>query len=287
MSKCLKFKHFTRFVYLMITASWCLSTFAQGNLVMRKPANFVPDDDMIIVPMVVERNFIEDFNEKHKSEFKSARKKLDYWMTQEQYAEDYGLEDTGVVVLPTADQKERFFRKNYLRFMQKDVEKSNQAVVNELVNDWNTNDEIDSIEANEQRDEFIVKAKRNKGQRVYTAKKEVKVAGTRFKFDIQPRVEMGMMKVRIDTPIFRVRAWIGINGNQEVKISRKFTSTNTKAMVNYYIEQNRLLSVVDQPLAKNWSMRLTHDKIVKDFDSINQTGTSENNSLQFRFGMGF
>ncbi len=287
MKKCQKTKHFTSFVYILITACFSLSTFAQVSVLGRKPANFVPDDDMIIVPMVVERNFIEEFNNKHQSQFRNARKRLDYWMSQEQYAEDYGLEGTGVVSLPTAEQKERFFRRNYLRFLQKDVERSNQAVVSEIVNDWNTDDEIDSIEANEQRDDFIVKAKRNKGQRVFTAKKEVKVAGTRFKFDIQPRVEMGMVKLRVDTPYFQLRGWLGINGNQEVKISRRFASTNTKAMVNYYIEQNRLLSVVDQPLVTHWSMRLTHDKIVSDFDSINQTGLSENNSLQLRFGMGF
>lgn len=287
MKKCRKFKHLTSFVYLLITASFSFSALAQVSVPLRKPANFVPDDDMIIVPMVVERNFIEDFNEKHKDEFRSARKKLNHWMVQEQYAEDYGLEGTGVVTLPTADQKERFFRRNYLRFMQKDVEQSNQAVVNELVNDWNTNDEIDSIEANEQRDEFIVKAKKNKGQKVFTAKKTVKVAGKKFKLDIQPRVEMGMVKVRLDTPYFRMRGWLGINGQQEIKISRKFASTNTRAMVNYYIEQNRLLSVIDQPLMTHWSMRLTHDKIATDFDSINKQGVSENNSLQIRFGMGF
>lgn len=287
MTKCQKTKHLSSIVYILFTACWCVSTFAQVSVLARKPANFVPDDDMIIVPMVVERNFIEDFNEKHKDDFRSARKKLNYWMAQEQYAKDYGLKGTGVVNLPSAEQKERFFRRNYLRFIQKDVEKSNQAVVNEFVNDWNTNDEIDSIKANEQRSDFIVKAKRSKGQRVYNAKKVVKVAGKKFRFDIQPRVEMGMVKLRIDTPFLEVRGWLGVNGNQELKFYRRFSTTNTRAMLNYYIEQNRILGVIDQPLMTHWSMRVTHDKIVTDFDSINQTGLSENNSLQLRFGMGF
>lgn len=287
MSKCQKSKHFTRIVYLLITACFSVSTFAQVSILGRKPANFVPDDDMIIVPMVVERNFIEEFNEKHKDKFRKARKKLDYWMTQQQYAKDYGLQGTGAVNLPTAEQKQKFFKRNYLRFIQKDVEKSNQAVVNQFVNDWNTNDEIDSISANEQRDKFIVKAKRKTGQRVFVAKKEVKVAGKKFKFNIQPRIEMGMVKVRLDTPFFEVRGWLGINGNQEIKVYKRFASTNTNTMINYYIEQNRILSVIDQPLMTHWSMRLTHDKIIKGFSLMNKTGVSENNSMQIRFGMGF
>lgn len=288
MAKCQKFKHFRAAVYIIFTASWCLATFAQvsfsGN---RKPANFVPDDDMIIVPMVVEKNFIEEFNDKHQVEFKNARRRLDFWMSQEQYAQDYGLEDTGVVRLPTPEEKQRFFERNYLRFLQRDVNRSNQETMTSFLEQWNTDDEIDSINANEQRSDFIVKAKRNKGQKLYKAKKTVKVAGKKFRFDFQPRIEMGMAKVRVDTPYFDIRAWIGVNGNQEVKISRRFASTNTRVFANYWIEQNRVLGVIDQPLVTHWSLRLTHDKIIEDFDSIDQTGVLENNTLQLRFGMGF
>lgn len=287
MGKCQQTKHFSKAVYVLVTALWCVASFAQNTCPNRKPANFVPDDDMIIVPMVVEKSFVEEFNEKHKSQFRSARRRLEFWMTQEQYIEDYGLEDTGVVRLPTPEEKERFFRRNYLRFLQRDINRSNQETINDMMSQFNTDDEIDSIKANEQRDQFIIKAKRDKGQKIYKAKKTVKVAGKKFKFDIQPRIEMGMVKVRVDSEYFRLRGWLGVNGNQEINISRTFTSTNTRAMVNYYIEQNRLLGVIDQPLITHWSLRLTHDKTTTDFDSINQSGVSENNTLQLRFGMGF
>ena len=91
----------------------------------RFPANFVPDDDLIVVPLVVEKNFYQRFNEKHKNSFKGARQRLEFWITQEQYAEDYGLENTGFVRLPTPAQKEQFLQRNYLRFISKDVERSN------------------------------------------------------------------------------------------------------------------------------------------------------------------
>ena len=63
----------------------------------RSPANFVPDDDEIVVPIIVEKNFMEEFHEKHEADFREARTKLTFWMQQEQYAQDYGLENTGVI----------------------------------------------------------------------------------------------------------------------------------------------------------------------------------------------
>lgn len=293
MTKCQKLKHFRASVYLVFTVLWSLGSIAQVSFYgSRKPANYVPDDDMIIVPMVVEKNFIEEFNDKHEVRFKNARRRLDFWMSQEQYAQDYGLEGTGVVQLPTTAQKEQFFQRNYLRFIQRDVNRMNQETLDGIVQDWTTDDEIDSINANEQREDFIVKAKRNKGQKVYKAKSSVKVAGKKFRFDFQPRIEMGMAKVRVDTPFFNIRAWIGVNGNQEVKISKRFKATKTNVFANYYIEQDRVLGVIDQPLMSNWSLRLTHDKRYGqlgeiNFDSSNQIRFSENNTFQLRFGMGF
>ena len=116
MRKCLKIKQFCQGVYFICMLSCCLSAFAQSSsYILRKPANFVPDDDMIIVPIVIERNFIEEFNDKHAEDFKEARRRLENWLAQEQYAIDYGLENTGVVQLPTPEQKRTFLERNYLR----------------------------------------------------------------------------------------------------------------------------------------------------------------------------
>lgn len=253
----------------------------------RAPANFVADDDMIVVPMVVESNFYEEFNNKHKEEFRESRKQLEHWINQEQYAKAYGLEDAGFIDLPTVEQKEKFLQRNYLRFLQKDVESSNQDTLQTWAKSWKADDEIDSIKNNAQREEFIVKAKRDRGQRVVKAEKVVKVAGKKFKLDIQPRVEMGMVKVRLRSEYIEVRAWLGVNGNQEINIEHTFSSTGTYAMVNHYIEQKRTLAAIDQRLADNWSLRLSHEKITENFDLYPEEGQFENNILSVRFGMGF
>ncbi|MBC77208.1 MAG: hypothetical protein CME64_14450 [Halobacteriovoraceae bacterium] len=287
---CLKFIHL-----LKVLQSCCFlaigTSFTANAQVGRAPANFVPDDDKILVPMVVEKSMMDEFHEKHAHKFKNAKQKIKTWMAQEEYAEVYGFENSGVVPLPTAEEKQKFFERNYLRFITKDIERSANRNAKQSVEEWyedfNSDDELAAIEAQEAHEEFIIKARKNRGQKENKIEKEVKVGKSRIHLDVQPRVEIGMVKIRFRSPFLKARAWVGINGNQEIQLERRFNSTQTNAEVNYFIEQKRVLASVDQRLTRNLSLRLTHDKI--DADGINalEGKSFENNVVQLRFGMGF
>ncbi len=281
---CKKYMHRIFSVYILNTI---LIAPLSAKEVGRKPANFVPDDDAIVVPMIIEKNIINEFHEKHEGDFRSARKKLEYWISQEQYAKDYGLEDTGIVKLPTEADKERFLHRNYLRFISKDVERSTNSSLQNTWEEWTTDDEIDAIDAVELHNKVIVKAEKNEGKKSIGSSSSVKVGKDRFRFGFQLRPEIGMAKVDIKSSYFNARAWVGINGNQELKIERKFRSTGTKVFVNYYIDQTRALGVLDQKLIGRWSFRYTHDRNFEDFSNMNDTTTFENNIYQIRFSKRF
>lgn len=255
--------------------------------ISRMPANFVPDDDMIIVPIIIERNFYNEFNTKHKREFSSAKKKIQHWLRQEQYAKDYGLEDTGIVVLPTEEEKQRFLQKHYLRFISKDVERSTNKSLQNSWDDWTADDEIDAISALELHEKVIVTAKKRKGAKDLKASREVKIGKDKLKVGVQVRPEIGMVNFTLRSKYFKARAWVGINGNQELKIEKRFKSTNTRAFVNYYIEETRLLAAIDQKLSAHWTLRLTHAKDFDDFEQVNETIVSEDNITQLRYSIPF
>ena len=286
-ANCKTFRQNRLCAYILVALSLSCSAFAQHNSIKRAPANFVPDDDLIIVPMVIERNFMEDFNEKHKNDFSSARKKLQHWQVQEQYARDYGLEDSGFIQTPSEEEKQNFLQRHYLRYISKDVERANNKTLQTWSEGWSANDEIDSIADAEKRNDYIIKAKRKSGKKTFSSEKSVKVGKKTFKIDFQVRPEIGMMKVRLKSSYINVRAWVGANGSQEINLDRRFKSTGTRAMMNYYIDQEKVLASVDQHLVKYWSMRLTHEKQLQDFSGFTQAGQSENNTLHVRFGMGF
>ena len=273
----------------------CLAVSFLGSMVVfskpvpdcgRKPASFVPDDDMIIVPVIVENNIYDRFNERHKDEFRGAKQTLRRWVTQQEFAENYDLENR-TVFLPTPDQRERFFQRRFMRFLSKDVERGANQNVQQTLEEFTADDEIDQIRAIELHEKVLVKAENDSGQAGLKQSKEIKVQGEKIKFGFQPRVEIGMAKFTLRSRAFRARAWVGVNGNQEVYVERNFESTDTRAFVNYYVDQTRTLASVDQRLTEHWTLRLTHDK---DFDKAgdwDKAGITENNILQVRFNMGF
>lgn len=276
-------------VYLLATTlCFTCKCFANdSSRVSRKPANFVPDDDLIVVPMVIERNFIQDFHHKHDDEFKSARKKLHHWITQEQYAKDYGLENSGIVTLPTVEEKENFLQRHYLRFLSKDVERSTNKGLQNTLESWSADDEIDSITAFEQHEKVIVKARKAQGRETLRSSKSVKVGKSNMKFGMQVRPEIGMAKFTVKSKYFYARAWVGVNGNQELNVQKTFKSTGTTSFVNYYIDESRLLAAVDQKIVNHLSMRFTHSKDAEGFQNLIKSGVYEDNILQFRFNIGF
>tara|TARA_B100001971_G_C18267904_1_gene595865 strand:- start:14729 stop:15568 length:840 start_codon:yes stop_codon:yes gene_type:complete len=274
---------------LVLVTGLCKSLSADAQ-VYRAPANYVPDDDMIVVPMVIERNKLDEFNERHEDKFKSAKKQLKQWIYDQEYVEAYGLEGTGAVRLPTPEEKQRFFERNYLRFLTKDVENANNEFLTNQIDELTADEELATIETFEAREEYIVEAKKEatgSESAVKELKSEVKVGKEKFKFNIQPRVEMGMVKITFKSSYFRARAWVGINGNQEFKLYRTFSSTGTRAQVNYFYEQRRVLASIDQPLIPNWSLRLTHDRqeAAPELNALEED--RENNVIQIRFGKRF
>lgn len=277
---CLKLVQSLCFVSVLISSL----SFSRG---FRAPANIVPDDDMIIVPLNIEGSMYEDFNEKHKEKFKASRQKLEIWMQNEQYAQDYGLEGTGSVNLPTQQEKEDFLQRNYLRFISKDVQRSTNQELKETWSSLTTNDEIDSISEREDREEYFVKAKKSAGTKQAELETRIKVGTKKFKLRFQPRLEQGMMKITLDSEFIGMKALIGINGNQEVEFKRSFRSTGTKALLYYYIDESRVLASVDQNIKGYLSLRFAHEKDLDGFGQFFNTGNSEINSLQVRFNMGF
>jgi hypothetical protein len=70
----------------------------------------------------------------------------------------------------------------------------------------------------------------------------------KFRFNFQPRVEQGLIILRMEGPIVDVRAWVAANGETEINAERKFETTGTRFFVNYFAHEGRYLSVMDQDL---------------------------------------
>ena len=280
---CKIYMQFVVSVNLLVSGICC----AKSENVSRKPANFIPDDDLIVVPLVIEKSVIEEFHNKHENKFKAAKQRMQFWQSQEQYAQDYGLEDSGIISLPTPEEKQRFLNRNYLRFISKDVERSTNKTLQNSIERWTTDDEIDSIKAIEEHEKVIIKARSSKGRKNLSKSKTVKVGKSDFKFGFQARPEIGMARFTIRSSYLNARAWVGVNGNQEIKLERRFKSTGTMSFVNYYIDESRVLAVIDQKVIKSLTFRYSHAKDVDGFSNLSSAGINEDNVFQLRYNVQF
>ena len=274
-------------VYFLVTGMALADT---ENLVGRKPANFVPDDDMIVVPIVIEKSIVDKFNEKHEDSFRGSREKIEFWVAQEEYAEAYGLENRGIARTATEEQKQKFVDRHFLRFISKDIEKTTNQAGQDIWEDWTADDELDAIDAIEEHERVLVKAEGGKkplGSLETTSTVQVGKKKNKIKFGFQPRLEMGMVKFTMKSKLFNAKAWVGINGNQEVNVERKFSSTNTRALVNYKIDETALLLAVDQTITKHIRLRFTHQKDVEGFSEMTRTGITENNVVRLQYSQRF
>jgi hypothetical protein len=284
MRACPNFLHLCLSAYIFFIA--CMNQ-VQAQTPSRAPASYILDDDMIVVPINIEKTFLDEIHEEYKGAFDAHRKTVENWMRNEELAEAYGLENRGIFQTSTLQQRQNFLQRNYLRFFSKKVERDTNQGLQNWWQEWTADDEIDSISNLEKQDKIIVRAKKKTGQKTFDKKTSTKVGRQEFKFGFQPRLEIGMLKVTMDSPYFKMRAWLGANGNQEVKLERSFRATKTKAMVNYYMDQERVLAAIDQRLTSRWSLRFTHDKKLDNLSPSLATPSSENNITQLRFRMGF
>lgn len=294
---CKNIRHRQYFVQKGLIGFFSVFVFATSSFAAnsRSPANYMPSDNHIIVPVKADegrvKTFLKRINDKHEGEILHAKNRIKNWIEQEEYVQAYGLEGTGVVALPTQEQKQRFFERHYMRFIVKDVENRTNSNLEETARgwyeSWTASDELDAIEATEER---VVKTEglgEKLGQKKSLVKKELNVGKRKFKFDVQPRLEMGMVKLELRSPYVDARAWLGVNGNQEVRLYKTYEKTRTQAEVNYFIEQKRVLASVNQPLSERISLRLVHDKYEGGSQNSLHSEGMENNFVQLRFGMGF
>ncbi len=252
----------------------------------RAPASYVPNDDVIAVPVSAEISFYEKhiLDDKKWSEKSRVQQQVRIWQENELMAQRYGLDtNSGAYFVPQQEEKWRWFQKSYFRFLTKKGEKPLQQEGQELIDSWVNTDEVDSID--EMEASFRATTRRSHtGRALPRALQERQVAKTKkFRFHFQPRVEQGLLILRAESEWFDARAWLGVNGESEFKLEREFKATGTRFMMNYYGHTTEYLANVDQRIHGGWSLRFTNSR---DPDSSDPRRLDER-KIQLRYGAQF
>lgn len=247
----------------------------------RKPAYFALNDGLILRPeFVIEegpapsKNFIERFHENYATSFSAAKSRLELWSRNEEYAQMYGLGDSGIVELPTYEQRQEFFERNYLRFFTRHMQRVSNESLQDIARMISEQEAIDHQEVRfEARDESVKNSSKKQ------ISKQVKtLSGQKLDFHLNPRPEIGMVDLRLKSEVFEIRAWLGINNQQELQLRHQFKSTGTHIHIHHYIDEKRTVSRVKQPINLKLRMEYRMDHIEQD-SPVNATGDLLQNHL--------
>lgn len=288
----LKLRHFVAGLCFATSAS--IATELESAKPSRGPASYVPNDDVIVVPVDAELGFYEKhvLNDPDMHKNSNVQRQIKLWQENETMAQHYGLDtqsEGSLYYVPTSQEKFRLIERSYFRYLRKKGEDPFQDEGQEIIRSWTASDELDTIDEME----AAFKATQRKsasGRDLPQAFREKQVAQTKkFRFHVQPRVEQGLLIVRVSGPV-DARAWVGINGQAELNIQKTFASTGTRIQSNYFVHDGRYLASIDQDLGfPGLRARLvtTKKQAQPAGVSTNETVLSEDTRFQVLYGAEF
>lgn len=233
------------------------------NYVNRRPASYIPDDDLIVKPVENELSFYQQYVASDNSnDVIQSRNQLKVWNDNQQFADQYGLDSTltgSSFFVPTPEQKFEYFKEKYMRYLRQRGEQPLKDMPKNWYQDYRASNEVDTI------DEMETRFKNNHGKAKKSSfpealqVKEVSLwKKTRFIF--QPRVDQGLVVVGIKGPIAYARAWVGVNGQTEINVQKSIDSVGFRVMFNYYAHTGRYFTSLDQRIVENLYARVTSQK---------------------------
>jgi hypothetical protein len=273
---CQRISHL-RGLFLGLIACYVISaTYALCEEVARDPASLSPDDDVIVVPVVVETPFIDKIVKNQNGTLKDQVQRMKYtmnlWQEQNEFIINWSLQNTGYIQ-PTEEEKERFFRRQFFRYVTKEGARPYQ---NDVRNWWDTvnesQTEVDAV-ANE---DIFEQLTLNEGKE---PEKIIKVS-SRYRFRFRPYLHKA--RVDLQNPYIDARLDMGFNGRVEARLEKDY-STGTRLAFNYQFTNELWIAFAEQRLYQNISMRVSsiNDPENEDINLRN------NHTLQFLYGRSF
>lgn len=261
------------------------SVCAQARNLSRAPANFTPDDDVIVAPVSAEMSFYDKYvvNDKSWKEKSVVKRQISIWQENINMAQHYGLDinSPGAYYVPQSKDKWAYVQSSYFRFLRKQGEDPLKKESNDIWQNWTASKEVDSIDEMESAFKKSNELARKQGIAVKGFEEKNLSKNGQFKFQFQPRLEQGMMIIKLKSPWVEGRAWVSYRGT-ELKLEKTLESTSTRFLINYYTQYNRYLASVDQPITATVSARAT-----STWDPRLGQGLSNDQTLQLRYNAEF
>jgi hypothetical protein len=260
--------------------------------ISREPASYIPDDDVIVKPVDNEVSLYQQYvASDNGQDVVKSRNQLKVWNDNKIFAEQYGIDTTltgSAYYVPTQEEKWQYFKNRYMRYLRQKGEQPLKSMPQQWYNSYRASNEVDTIgemESRFKKSNSGARATQNNFLPPSLQQKEVNL-WKQTKFIFQPRVDQGLVIVGIKGPIAYARAWVGVNGQAEFNVQKSIDSIGFRVMFNYYTNNGRYFTSIDQRIVQNVYARATSTRDPRQ-TSVNGNGAYRDDSLMLLYAKQF
>jgi hypothetical protein len=263
--------------------------------IMRGPASYIPDDDLIVKPVQNELSFYQQYVASDRSqEVVATRNQLRIWNENQAFADQYGLDSSlagSSFFVPTPEEKWEYFKDRYLRYLRRRGEQPLKDMPKGWYQEFRASNEVDTIDEIEGRFDKTQKGT-STGRALPKSMQATEVnVWKEYKFVFQPRLDQGLVIVGVRSPSFSARAWVGVNGETEFNVQQNVDTIGFRAMVNYYARTGKYFISLDQRIMPHLYARLTANRepgnITNAVQNLRQLGSQRDEQLMLLYATQF
>jgi hypothetical protein len=267
-------------LFIQFSLLFALKLQAESTNLGRAPANYIPDDDVIVVPLVYETHFMARLMDEKNERLYEIQFQLEQWRRQDEFLETWGLERTGMFPQQMPDERMRFFQRHFMRYVSKSKGDPLKEDIKEWWQEWRAEDEVQEI----RRRSDTLERRNQANNRDQTGIEPTKTVsqGPAYKFKFKPRVFRGFMMADFESRWINAEAVLGVNKRMELKVDKLYESIGFYTMANYNFQTKFFIATANQRLTNHLSLGLTytHDANIGQIDPTLDNEPNQNQNLR-------
>lgn len=199
----------------------------------RGPSNFIPQDDLEILP-VEEKDYISIiFAEDDAGVLKSIKNEFSSWDKERNYVESWSLESLGMHEVKGSDEKKKLLKDRVLKYLDKRL-----------------SGEIKRAEKGS-RMERVGQIKK-----ALHPKTETRIAPN-IRIKIKGRVLQRQAIIDVINPFFDYKTYVNSRGDINMKAKREIAFLGVDSFVNYDVRNSNYEAIFNKGLSQNLNFRLS------------------------------
>ncbi|MBT6325559.1 MAG: hypothetical protein HOJ35_06290 [Bdellovibrionales bacterium] len=201
--------------------------------IKRIPANFIPDDELEIIPIDTSIWIDDLMIEDDAGVMEKIKKNMAQWKEREEYIKTWDIEEILIYDYPSIREQRKYLSRKMLRYLDKRL-----------------SGEIKKAEKG------TMLARVGKVQKALKPKAEAQLS-EQVKLKFKARVLRGRAYMVVDNPYIDYETMVSASGHVEMTVQKRFTAVGLKTKLQYNIDRDEWITSLDKRIARHVTARIS------------------------------